>query len=186
MAYSIEGVAVIATGLDGSHGEGQEIGEHLSGLEVLLVGPVVLKEANIVFDLSLVHEIVLGDGRCQLCGVFEDLGPGLDGCDVVGHAFAGVQRLGDLQNDDREFERGLSVVVPATLTDVSDSDFNLLIDEFSALEASLDFRKVVVLGHTEHESSDEVSSSHHSSIGCSSKHFRAISKFKLILPTHST
>ena len=76
--------------------------------------PVSLQSFNVTLDLLLVERVVLGELLRQLGWVSEDLGPGLNRCDIIVHVLAGAEGLRDLQGRQAELESGLGVVVPAT------------------------------------------------------------------------
>ena len=143
-------------GLDRADGEGEEVGKISAGLEEKLVVPVSFKSGDVRLDLGLVEEVVLADVSDELLRVGEDGSPFLDGGKVVGHSLASVEGLRDLKGNEAEFKSGLHIVVPASLMDSADASLYLMVHEFATGEAGLNLREVVVSGHTEDETGDEV------------------------------
>jgi len=112
---------------------------------------------------------VLADGCGELGGVLEDGSPLFDGRQVVSHALAGAESLGNLQDGEAELEDTLEVAVHAALLEVGDAGLNLGGHELTALEAGLDLSKVVFGGHAVDETGEEVGSGHDANVG-GSKH----------------
>mmetsp|Transcript_31775 Transcript_31775/g.39518 ORF Transcript_31775/g.39518 Transcript_31775/m.39518 type:complete len:334 (+) Transcript_31775:153-1154(+) len=156
-------------GFDGANREDHEVGEVGAGLEGLAGGPVALDGADVALDLTLVEEIVLADGCGELGGVLEDGSPLFDGRQVVSHALAGAESLGNLQDGEAELEDTLEVTVHAALLEVGDAGLNLGGHELTALEAGLDLSKVVFGGHAVDKAGEEVGSGHDANVG-GSKH----------------
>ena len=69
--------------LNWSNSEGYCIGDVGSGLEVVFGRPVGLLGCDVLLDLSLVDEPVFSKGLNESGWLLEDLGPLLDGSDVV-------------------------------------------------------------------------------------------------------
>ena len=96
----------------------------------------------------------------ERCWVLEDGSPLLNGSDVLVHVLACAEGDWDLGGGKSKFESGLDVVVSTSVLDVSDSLFNLSFHHCSTLVAGFNLFKVVVTGHAEHETSDEVRDCH--------------------------
>jgi len=78
----------LSRSVDGKQ-DGDKVSSDLARGEELVGSPVSLDGCDVGLDGLLVKEIVLGRGGDQLSLVREDLGPGLDGCDIVAHSVAG-------------------------------------------------------------------------------------------------
>ena len=152
-------------GLDWANSDGHQIGQVVTSFKVVGCIPVSLKSGDVCVDLPLVESVVLGDRGGQSSGVREDLSPSLNGCDVVTHVLAGAENLRDLQGHQAELKSGLSVIVPASILDVSNASLNLLHHEVTSVVAGLNLCQVVVTGHAVNESSDEIGCIHNAEIG---------------------
>ena len=84
-------------GFDGADGKSHQSSEIISSLEVRLCVPIRFQSFSVRLDLLLVERPVLGERGGEFGWVGEDLGPCLDSSDVLIHALAGAQSLGDLQ-----------------------------------------------------------------------------------------
>lgn len=67
-----------------------------TNLEVLLGRHISLEDTDVIHDLILVEEEVLGDGRNESLDVSESFCPGLNGGKVFTHVLAGVEFLWEL------------------------------------------------------------------------------------------
>ena len=153
-------------GLDGSNSDSHQSSQIVTSLEEILCIPIGLKSGDVGQDFLLVESVVLGKSGGQLGRVGEDLGPGLDGCDVTVHVLAGAQRLRDLQGRQSELKSSLGIVVPAALLDVLNAVLNLLVHELSPLEAGFDLSQVIVTGHSIDEAGNEVSGCFRDTVLC--------------------
>ena len=161
--------------LDRSDGQSEEVSKSSTGFEVELLVPVGLEGGDVRLDLSLVEEVVLADMLDEGLGVGEDGSPGLDGGKVITHALTSVEGLRDLKGNEAKFKSGLHVVVPASHMDPVDASLDLMVHEFATGEARLNLGEVVVSGHTEDETGNEVGNTRDLSVGsgdvlCSVKH----------------
>ena len=153
---SIEG-HVSNGGLDGANGEGKGISSVDTSLEVVTGGPVGLLGSEVSLDLSSVEDPVFGDGAGESGGLGEDLGPGLNGGDVLIHTLAGGHGGANLVPDDTSILDSLEEVTGLEFTD---GDLGVRDDLLSTLEAGLNFGEVVVTSHSVHETGDPVGDSH--------------------------
>jgi len=107
--------------MNGSDNEREEVCDIDSRVEVKSGLPVSFDAACVLFDFVLVEKPSFASFLCEFCRLFEDLGPLLNGGDVVSHAFAGGECLRELKGGETEFENSLGDVVPSSFLDVVNS-----------------------------------------------------------------
>ena len=139
-----------------AEGEHEDIGNVVTGVVVVGGLPVGLGLGDIGEDGGPVGEEVLGESLDELGGVGEDLGPVLNLGDVVSHALAVSEVLGELGDDVSNLLDSLEDVLEVSLGKVGDGVGDLLLKGLGVLEASLDLGKVVLANHSEDESGNEL------------------------------
>ena len=115
--------------------------------------PVFILLFDGFLDFGSMNKPSLGHEFAKFNWVVEDLGPFLDGCDVFVHTFAGLDGvwkhpddLADILNTSDEFQ----------VFEIVEGLFSFCDDWLLALEAALEFDKVVMSGKAVNESSSEV------------------------------
>lgn len=128
-------------GLDRSKGNDQGITSGLTRVKVFLGVPVVLDESHISFDLLSVHNHVLSDGLGEFDLAGEDLGPGLDSCNISQEVLTG----GELSRESRsEFLESGNSIRPVVSFGSLESLGEILFEGVATIVAFLNFREVVV------------------------------------------
>lgn len=152
-----EGVGgLILRGRNGANSESEGFSGVLAGIEVLGGSPVGLLLGDISTDLAAVEKPVLANSLGEFGGLGEDLGPCLNGSDVVAHALAGGHGGADLVPDGTSILDALEVVAGLK---VSNGDLGVSDDLVTTLVAGLNLGEVVVTGHAVHEAGNPVGDS---------------------------
>lgn len=128
-------------GLDRSKGNDQSITSSLTRVKVFRSVPVVLDESYISLNLLSVHDHVLSDGLGEFDLAGEDLGPGLDSCNIFQDLLAG----GELSRESRsEFFESGDRIRPVVSFSSLKSLGEILFESVTTVIAFLNFREVVV------------------------------------------
>ena len=134
--------------LDGSDEQGDEVSNVLTSGKVSLRAEVRLECGNVGCSLFFVRQEVTRDLGDQLALVGEDRSPFFNGSQVILHALASVELLGDFEANEQDVEDTLSDVVPATGLEVTDRSHEVGLHRGSTSVASLKLCQVVLRSHS--------------------------------------
>jgi len=150
---SVSAVSLVAGSLDGANEDGDEVSGVLAGGEVGLGGPVGAHGGDVRRHGALVEHVVLGHGRREAGGLLEDLGPGLDGSDIVAHALAWSNILLEVED---EGLNGLEGGEDVEGLKVGKSRLEEAVERGDASVARLHLGEVVVTDHAVDETGSEL------------------------------
>ena len=144
---------VVGGGLDGANGNSEEIGGSLAGGKVLLLSPVALDHVDVVHDLGVVADHVLGDGLNKGAWGSKDGSPGLNGLEVITHTLTSGKSGGELTDELLGSHDGLDV---GARLEVGDESLDIGDNTLGVGDTGRDLSQVVVANEANNETFNEL------------------------------